>query len=101
VAFWLKMIGTSEKPWDKCYDRKHIGFRGRKPSGIHPGDQMVPYAVGHRCIFAVAEVASDWNENEEVGWPYRVEIRWPLAVNVAPSKGVDAADVSAGLSQRI
>jgi hypothetical protein len=103
MTFWLKMIGTSEKPWSvsRCYDRKHVGFRGRKPSGIHPGDRLIPSAVGSKRIFALADVTSDWKANDEVGWPYRVDIRWPMEINVAPSTGVDVNEISADLSERL
>src|SRR5262249_7771075 len=103
MTFWLKMIGTSDKHWpvDRRYDRGHIGFRGRKARGVHPGDRMILYAVGSKRLFAVVDVVSDWKENDEEGWPYRVDIQWPPAVNVAPSDGVDANDVSADLTERV
>ena len=103
MTFWLKMIGTSDRHWpvDRRYDRGHIGFRGRKPSGVHPGDRMMLYAVGSKRLFAVVDVVSDWKDNDEEGWPYRVDIHWPPAVNVAPSDGVDAKDVSADLTERV
>jgi hypothetical protein len=103
MSFWLKMIGTSDKPWSesRCYDRSHVGFRGRKPSGIHPGDRMILYGVGTKRVFAVADVTSNWKNNDEQGWPFRVDIQWPMEVNVAPSAGVEVNTVSAHLSERI
>src|SRR5438094_443806 len=69
---WLKMIGTSVKPWDgqKPYDRNHIGFRGRKPSGIRVGDKMVLYAVGTKRLFALVEVTRACYGSGQTGWPY-------------------------------
>jgi hypothetical protein len=93
-ALWLKMIGTSDEPWPelKPYDQKHVGFRGRRPSGVRRGDRMVLYAVGgSKRVFALGEVTSEWyecKEGKEEGWPYRVDIA--LKVNVAPSSGVNA-----------
>jgi hypothetical protein len=103
MTFWLKMIGTSERHWPvgRPYDRRHIGFRGRRPSGVHPGDRMILYAVGSRRLFAVVDVVSDWRNNDEDGWPYRIDIRWPPTVNLAPSDGVDANEVSADLTERV
>jgi hypothetical protein len=103
MTYWLKMIGSSDTHWpkDKRYDRGHIGFRGRKPSGVHPGDRMILYAVGSKRLFAVVDVVSDWKTNDEAGWPYRVDIQWPAVVNLAPSDGVDANDVSADLTKRV
>lgn len=93
MALWLKMIGTCDDPWpkNKSYDRKTIGFRRRKPTGVHPGDRMILYAVRWKRIFAVADVTSNWKDNDEVGWPYHVDIRWPLEVNLPPSAGVAAS----------
>jgi len=62
---------------------------------------MILYAVGSKRLFAVVDVVSDWKENDEEGWPYRVDIQWPAAVNVAPSDGVDANAVSADLTERV
>jgi len=62
---------------------------------------MILYAVGSKRIFAVVDVVSDWKTNDEEGWPYRVDIQWPAAVNLAPSDGVDANDVSADLTERV
>jgi hypothetical protein len=103
MTFWLKMIGSSDKHWpeDRSYDRGHIGFRGRKPSGVQPGDRMILYAVGSKRLFAIVDVVSRWKVNDEAGWPYRVDIQWPPTVNVAPSDGVDANDVSADLTERV
>ena len=97
MTLWLKMIGTWDNPWPdkKPYDRKKIGFRGRKPTGVHRGDRMILYAVRWKRIFAVADVTSDWKHNDEDGWPYCVDIRWPLNVALPPSDGIDATEVSA------
>jgi hypothetical protein len=62
---------------------------------------MILYAVGSKRIFAIADVLTDWKQNDEVGWPYRVDIQWPLEVNVVPSTGVDVTEVSADLSERL
>jgi hypothetical protein len=62
---------------------------------------MILYAVGSKRLFAVVDVVSDWQENDEEGWPYRVDIQWPPAVNMAPSDGVDANDVRADLTERV
>jgi len=103
MTFWLKMIGLPDNPWPekKPYDRKKIGFRGRKPTGVHPGDRVILYAVRWKRVFAIADVTSDWQHNDEDGWPYCVEIRWPLEVNLSPSAGVDANEVSADLTHRV
>jgi len=103
MTFWLKMIGTWDGPWPEGnpYDRKHIGFRGRKPSGIHPGDQMILYAVRRKRIFAIVDVTSEYGNNDEDGWNFRVDIRWPPEVNLAQSAGVDASEVSADLKDRV
>ncbi len=96
-ALWLKMIGTSDKHWpeSKRYDRKHIGFRGRKPSGVHCGDRVVLYAVGGaKRIFAFGDVTSEWYESKqgtEEGWPYRIDV--DLKVNLVPSAGVNADEI--------
>ena len=96
-AYWLKMIGTTQNPWPASdrYDRKHIGFRGRRPSGIQPGDRLVLYAVGgSKRIFALALVTGEWYESEEgkeEGWPYRIDI--DLDVNMDPSHGVNAEEM--------
>jgi hypothetical protein len=57
MTFWLKMIGTSESHWPvgQPYNYGYIGFRGRKPSGVHPGDRMILYAVGSKRLFGVVD----------------------------------------------
>ena len=103
MTFWLKMIGTSERHWPEnlSYDRGHIEFRGRRPSGVRPGDRMILYAVGSKRLFAVVDVISEWQESDEEEWPYRIDIKWPAAVNVAPSSGVYANEVSPDLTERV
>jgi hypothetical protein len=95
TTFWLKMIGTAEKPWqDRPYDHAFVGFRGRKPSGIHRGDHLVLYAVGgSKRIFALGEVTKEWYRSENKDWPYFVDVH--LEVNLAPSSGVSINEVGA------
>jgi hypothetical protein len=103
MTLWLKMIGTWDDPWpeQRPYDLKHIGFRGKRPTGVRPGDRMILYAVGWKRIFAVADVTSGWKHNDEDGWPYCVDIRSPLEISLAPSAGVNGTDVSADLPDRV
>lgn len=103
-AFWLKMIGTSVDPWPvgKPYNLQHIGFRGLyKPSGIRSGDRMVLYAVGAKRIFGLVEVTKDWYESNQDGWPYRVDIRCPAEVSLAPNDGVDVDELSTELKSKL
>ncbi len=104
-AFWLKLVGTSERPWpNKPYHLKSIGFRkrkdGKKPSGIRQGDHLLLYAVGgSKRIFAIAKVTREWYEvSDDKEWPYRVDIQWPLEVNLLPSKGVYIDNVSTDIT---
>src|SRR5258708_37440525 len=95
-SFWLKMIGTSKQRWpvNKSYDRKFVGFRHRKPRGIRAGDQMVLYAVGAKRIFALVKVTKECYDNDqEPGWPYRLDIEWPLEFGLTPEQGVDIDEV--------
>jgi hypothetical protein len=90
MALWLKLIGTVDHPWPAAqpYDREYIGFRGRRPTGIRPGDKMILYAVRTGRIFALTEAATTWRPSQEPGWPYSIETS-EYEISLAPRDGVD------------
>jgi hypothetical protein len=102
MTLWLKLIGTADNPWDdtRQYDRDYVGFRGRRPSGIRPGDQMVLYAVGPGRVFALTKVETGWGPSREPGWPYQVRIA-PCEPNLAPRDGVDIDEIDEDLRWRL
>ncbi len=87
---WLKMIGTSDKPCAETWTENHVHFRKDKPSGIHPGDRMVLYAVGRKKkIFALAEVASNVYENGQPEWRYQVDVNYSVNLPVQAGVSID------------
>jgi hypothetical protein len=92
AAFWLKMIGTRERPCREPYDRPHVDFV-RRPRRIRGGDRMVLYAVGRGMrVFALARVVGDVQDSGDGRWPYRVAVEYDL--NLLPTEGVHIDQVS-------
>jgi hypothetical protein len=92
---WLKLIGTSKKPFQGRYENPHVDFsKNKRPRAIHPGDQIVLYAPGgSKRLFALAEVTSEVYENNEYEeYPYRVDISYE--VNLPVSAGIHIEEVS-------
>src|SRR6266852_2172105 len=90
--YWLKLVGTSEKPCPESYTRDSVDFPA-KPRHFLPGDHMVLYAVGgSKRIFALAEVTSEVYDSGRESWPFRVGINYIL--NLCVSSGVPLDQVS-------
>jgi hypothetical protein len=92
AGFWLKMIGTTERPCPDPYTLDYADF-SRMPRQILPGDHMVLYAVGGiKRVFALAEVTSGVRHSGVERWPYRLSIKY--LVNLAPHSGVHLDEIS-------
>ena len=83
TAFWLKALGHAgwslPDLWleDGYADRlSRTGFP-RRPR-IAPGDRLVLYAAGWRCVFALVEAV------EEPTDAHPVSARWPWTVAIEP-----------------
>ena len=92
MRYWLKMIGTSERPWTEPYTSPHVDFT-REPRLMRRGDIMVLYAVGGpMCVFALVEITSNFYASGETRWPRRLKIEYD--VNVPVARGVHIDEVS-------
>jgi len=97
---WLKMIGTTDRPFRKGpYPYNYVSFPpGGRPQ-IHTGDHMILYAVGgNQRVFALVQVTSEVYICEEVDWPYRVNTT--REVNLDVSQGLDVDEISTGRDLR-
>jgi hypothetical protein len=91
-AFWLKMIGMTERPLSGTYKKNYIDFaKNRRPRRIHPGDHVALYAVGgSKRVFALAQVTSEvYDGGEEARFPYRADIKYLVNVDVAHGIHID------------
>ena len=89
--YWLKLIGTRERPCRDTYEYPFVTSRGKKRMRrIHPGDRMVLYAVGrgHR-VFALAEVTSEAYGSGNPDWPHKVDIDYELRLPVSEGVPLD------------
>jgi hypothetical protein len=92
AAFWLKMIGTRERPCPEPYARPQVDFV-RRPRRIRPGDRMVLYAVGRGMrVFALARVTTGVHPSGDDRWPHQVDIEYE--VNLLAADGVHIDEVS-------
>ena len=90
-TFWLKLIGTRERPCPPSYARPHADSR-RRPRRFRPGDRMVLYGVGSRRVFALAEITSAVYSSGDADWPYRVDISY--SVNLPVASGVPLDEIN-------
>lgn len=71
MDYWLKSLGTSEKPMRDDWlseDRRNRDFvTSRKRMSMRPGDGIALYATGHGSVFAVGIVRSFAFEHGEPG----------------------------------
>lgn len=96
MTYWFKPIGTKEVhlPEDnyKSY-RYEVHFqKDQRPAGIHIGDVLILYAVGHKCLIGYCEVISrvfesSSTEQSKENW----RVRFPF--------GVFAENKSVGFSE--
>lgn len=92
MRYWLKMIGTSERPWNEPYLSTHVDFTC-EPRLMRRGDIMVLYAVGGSMrVFALVEITSEFYDSGAARWPRRVSI--DFEVNVPVPCGVHIDEVS-------
>src|SRR5688572_17258901 len=92
AAFWLKMIGTTDRPCPEQYDRPTVDFV-RRPRRVRPGDRMALYAVGRGMrVFALARVTSGVHASGDDRWPHRVDIEYE--VNLPAAEGVHINEVN-------
>lgn len=85
MTYWLKPIGTTELPLPEAAYKQYryeIHFsKARRPSGVHVGDILLLYAVGHKCLVSYCEVISRMFESpqsEQEAEPWRM--RFPYGV---------------------
>jgi uncharacterized protein (DUF433 family) len=94
MGFFLKLIGSTDAPWQGLYEEDYVDFP-QPPRQVGPGDYLVLYAVGGlKRVFAVAEVKSKVYEapaRNTARWPYRVKISY--LVNMPASEGVPLEEV--------
>jgi hypothetical protein len=103
VTVFLKGHGTGTAPlpdeWiaagSRLVDPGRTGFP-RRPR-IVPGDRLVLYASGWKCVFGIAEVASDpvCDESVSTRWPWSVAVELlvvvPLLSNAPPVEAIGVA----------
>ena len=103
MTVFLKGHGTGDKPlpdhWlasgSRLVDRGRTGFP-RRPR-MQPGDRLVLYASGWRCIFGIAEVTSEPVADATVSarWPWSVGVELlvvvPLLSNAPPVEAIGVA----------
>jgi hypothetical protein len=85
MAYWLKMVGASDRPLDNRWieTRPELLRQVRspwRPSGIKRDDWLVYYASGIQCLFAIARATEDGSECQE--HPKVGEERWPWLLHV-------------------
>jgi hypothetical protein len=86
AGYWLKMIGTAERPCPDPYTLDYADF-ARMPRQIRAGDHMILYAVGGtKRVFALAEATGAVRQSGVERWPYRMSIKY--LVNLAPHSGI-------------
>ena len=91
---WLKLIGTSKKPWDvnRPYPWPYVRSRKRMRK-MRPGDMMVLYAVGgSKRVFGLVRVTSAVRPSNDKDWPWEVGVA--PEISMAPNAGVDIEQVS-------
>ena len=61
MAYWLKLIGTSENPLDPVdgYAENHVDSSAHGDEWIGLGDKIILYATAHQVVFATADVISE------------------------------------------
>lgn len=92
MGVFLKTIGSGKNPCPEPYIKPYADF-SHYPRQVKPGDHLVLYAAGGRkCVFAIAEVASEVKASEFKDWPYRVDINY--LVRLHPANGVPIDEVS-------
>src|SRR5262245_53997787 len=88
--YWLKLIGTTERPCPQPYTKPYAESRRRMRS-IRQGDRMVLYAVGcGKRVFALAEVTSDVHPSGTPDWPYRVDLNYEVNLPVEAGVPIDS-----------
>lgn len=78
MAFWLKLVGTTEHPVDlvEVYKEEFVDSSVGKDSWIDNGHRILLYATGHQIVFASADVISAPYDSGRSRWPVRVDIRY-------------------------
>jgi hypothetical protein len=104
-AHWLKGIGHARaslpEAWlaERATVLERTGFP-RRPR-MAPGDRLVYYAAGWRCVFAVVEVVSEPTDavahtSNPARWPWSVAVEALLVVpHLANAPPVEAIGVAA------
>ncbi len=92
MNFFLKMIGTTDRPLTEPYTLPYADFTFW-PRQLRPGDIMVLYAVGaYQRVFALVKVESRVRPSGVEQFPYRVDISY--IVNLPPSSGVHLDEIT-------
>jgi len=103
VTVFLKAHGTGDRPlhdrWlaagSRLVDPGRTGFPRRPRTA--PGDRLVLYASGWRCIFGIAEVTAEPIAGAGVSarWPWTVAVELlvvvPLLSNAPPVEAIGVA----------
>ena len=84
MAYWLKLIGTSENPLDPVngYAENHVDSSAHGDEWIGLGDKIILYATAHQVVFATADVISEPYDSGQARWPARVDIRYRQEVPI-------------------
>ena len=92
---WLKLIGSVKRPltdpdYQGRWEAKHIGFRKTGKPSFRVGDQVFLYAPGGtKSIFALAEIISDPEINEQYDPNEEGSCYWNVKVNYLINQPVD------------
>lgn len=81
MAFWLKLIGTTENPvsvYTENYADSSVGGN----EWIGGDDKVLLYATGRQVVFASADVVSEPYDSGRSRWPARVDIRYRKEVPI-------------------
>lgn len=78
MAYWLKLIGTTEKPIDPVEVRteEFVDSSVGRDEWIDNGHKILLYATGHQFVYASADVISEPYDSGQPRWPARVDIRY-------------------------
>ena len=101
TKFWLKLIGSAEKPCPEEYQCSHADL-ARRPRRIQEGDEMIFYAAGgSKRVFAQVRVASRYYERDDDRWPYRINVECLIRLPVSCGADIEKIDATGRLRRAI